>query len=132
MGARSRSWQLAVAGTVVGLATGFGLGYYSAPRSQPITPTSLVQEYVGEARHVNFASDASEFNVQFPAAYIDPPELTILTEEMNRGFDYQLVEQRRDGFRIKIGSSMRRADKPDGSPFLRYRAKGVLAAAATP
>jgi hypothetical protein len=125
-------WGFLVLVFVIGLAAGFGLGFYAAPQMQPRADATRVQEFVGEARHVNFASDALEFEVHYPAAYVDPPELTILTEEMNHGFDYQLVEQRRDGFRIKIGSSMRRADKPDGSPWLRYRVKGVPDGSAAP
>ena len=112
---------------LAGLATGIGIGWFSAPRAQTEVDARHIVEYVSEARHVNFASDVREFDVHYPHTYKQPPELTILTEEMNHGFDYQLVDQRADGFRIKIGSSMKRADKPNGSPWLRYRAKGILA-----
>ena len=124
---RSRYWLL-TGYTLLVLAAGLSIGYYAARQGSQGTTASPIREYVGEARHVNFASDALEFDVQYPGAYVNPPELTILTEEMNHGFVYQLIEQRRDGFRIKIGSSMRRADKPDGAPWLRYRARGVPAA----
>ena len=129
----TRSWGRVVpaACTLLGVAVGFGLGFYVAPRGPLALPRGAVEEYIGEARHVFFGSDAREFDVRYPAAYVDPPELTVLTEQMNWVADYQLTEQRRDGFRIKIGSG---AQNPNGtgSPFLRYRVRGVPAPAATP
>jgi hypothetical protein len=110
---------------------GFGLGFYAAPRGQPNAPPGAAQEYIGEARHVYLGSDAHEFDVRYPVAYVDPPELTVLTEQMNWISDYQLIEQRRDGFRIKLGSG---AKNPNGtgSPWLKYRVRGVPAHAAAP
>ncbi len=123
----SRAVAILAVGLVVGLALGFGLGRYSAPRGAPGPPgeTSRTREYTGEARHVNFTT-AEPFDVYYPEPYVRPPELRILTEEMRRGFDYTLVEQRADGFKIQIGSSMNRADNPSGSPWLRYRVRGEL------
>jgi hypothetical protein len=124
----ARTAAALTAGMVAGLIVGFGLGYYSAQPGAPAPPgeTSRVHEYVGEAKHVNFAG-VDPFDVYYPEPYARPPELEILTGEMRRGFDFTLVEQRADGFRIKIGSSANRADNPNGSPWLRYRARGELA-----
>src|SRR5437016_12691753 len=101
MEARSRNRLFLAGCTALGLAAGFGLGFYAASRGSPIPGAGSVQEYVGEARHVNFGTDASEFDVYYPAAYVDPPEPTILTQDMNHGSVYPLADPRRDGRRLR-------------------------------
>src|SRR5687767_2202678 len=110
---------------VVGIAIGFVCGYFFARRIHHSDGQSHVLEYVGEARHVDLSTEGS-FEVTYSQPYTNPPELQILTEEMNRAFDYEILEQRNDGFRIKIGSSPGSQNRLDGSPWLRFRVKGSV------
>ena len=110
---------------VVGIAIGFGCGYFFARRIHHSDGQSHVLEYVGEARHVDLSTEGS-FEVAYSQPYTNPPELHILTEEMNRVLDYEILEQRIDGFRIKIGRGAGLKEGLVGSPWLRFRVKGSV------
>jgi hypothetical protein len=61
-----------------------------------------------------------EYEVFFPQPYASPPEVTVNTYSPE---EYDLVEQRKDGFRIRFKVLAAEGERPS------YRARGVPAKA---
>src|SRR4051812_33302494 len=86
---------------VVGVAVGFAGGFFFAKRIHRVDGRSHVMEYVGDDRRVDLA-EGGAFEITYPHPYTNPPELRVLTDEMNFAVKYEILDQRNDGFRINI------------------------------
>jgi hypothetical protein len=124
-----RFWA-ALLGLAVGLGLAFAGGYWlgrtnsrpggaenSGPRPGfPAAADDGLLAQVGLMQHVTEVS--KEYQVFYPRPYAAPPEITINTYPPER---YELIEQRKDGFRIRFKILAAEGEPPS------YRARGVPA-----
>jgi hypothetical protein len=111
-------------GLGLGLAVGYGLwhtasgrvgGANAGPRKDfPPAPDDGLLVQVGLMQHVREVG--KEYDVFYARPYASPPEVTVNTYPPE---EYDLIEQRKDGFRIRFKVLAAEGERPS------YRARGV-------
>jgi hypothetical protein len=105
----------------VGLAAGFIAGRWTAPAAS-VTIVEQTGLFAGP-------TELSTQEVFYPHPFAAPPELTIVEDRQDPGsrWEWQVVEQRRDGFKLKFLGLGGGSDSVRNK--LRYTARGSLGSA---